>query len=74
MDADADGERVRACGGLETLDEGGVGRGQAERERFRRRRGDVVGCFGQEERLDTVEEKRLCEGGDLSTAREKGRV
>jgi hypothetical protein len=58
VDADVDGEGVCAGGRLEAEDEGGAGRGQAERDGFAGGRGDVVGRFGQEERL---EKKALCE-------------
>lgn len=45
---------------MEAEDEGRAGRGEAERDGFAGRGGDVIGCFGQEERL---EEKALCEEG-----------
>jgi hypothetical protein len=42
---------VRAGGGLDAFDEGGGGEGLAEGEGFAGARGDVVGCFWEEESL-----------------------
>jgi hypothetical protein len=54
VDPDVDRQRVCAGGRLETLDEWGAGGGEAQRDGFRRGRGDVVGCFGEEERLENA--------------------
>jgi hypothetical protein len=49
--ADAEGEVVRAGGGLDAFDEGGGRKRLAEGEGFAGARRDVVGCFGEEEGL-----------------------
>ena len=58
MDPDVDGQGMRLGRRLQTLDEWGAGGGQAERYGLAGGRGDVVGCFGEEERL--YEKKGLC--------------